>query len=358
MNSFVNFGLDLLTEGKPAYINFTKNLILEGTANLFSNERLTIEILESIVPEKEVIDACRKIKKHGYVLALDDFSFGPGMQSFIDLADIIKIDFRSTNTAQRKNIMDTIGKPNIKYLAEKVETYDEFAEARDCGFSLFQGYFFSKPHIVEGREIPGYKLTYLQILKEVNDPDASFDTLEHIVKRDVSLTYNLLRFINSAAFGFKVKIQSIRQALTLLGLVEFKRWVSLLVLSRMGEDKPEELLVNSMMRAKLCEFVASTVKMRDNHENLFLLGMLSNIDAFFDRPMREIVDELPLSDVIKQTLCGEKNRFQDVLQMMISYEKGSWDDWTRYLNLFDLDGKNFPEIYINTLDWVHKIFHR
>jgi c-di-GMP-related signal transduction protein len=356
MNSFVNFGLDLLTEGKPAYINFTKNLILGEIATLFPRERLTIEILENISPEQEVIDACKKLKKHKYVLALDDFAFSDGMQPFIDLADIIKIDFRTTTSEQRTKIMNTIGKDKIKYLAEKVETHEEFFEAKECGFSLFQGYFFSEPHIIEGREIPGYKLTYLQILKEVNDPDANFDTLEHIVKRDVSLTFNLLRFINSAAFGFKVKIQSIRQALTLLGLVEFKRWVSLLALSRMGEDKPEELLVSSMVRAKLCEFVASKVNMRDNHENLFLLGMLSSIDAFIDKPMIEIVEMLPLSDVIKQTLCGEKNQFQDVLQMMIAYEKGSWDEWAQYLHRFELDGNSFPEIYVNTLDWVHKIF--
>jgi c-di-GMP-related signal transduction protein len=356
MNSFVNFGLDVLTEGKPAFINFTKKLLLDETASLFPREWLTIEILETIAPDKDVVDSCRKMKKHGYVLALDDFTLSPGMKSFVDLADIIKIDFRATDTAQRRKIMTNIGKGKIKYLAEKVETHEEFSEAKENGFSLFQGYFFSKPHVVEGKAIPGYKLTYLQILKEVNDPDASFDTLEHIVKRDVSLTYNLLKFINSAAFGFKAKIQSIRQAITLLGLVEFKRWVSLLVLSRMGDDKPEELLVNSMVRAKLCEFAASKVNMRDNHDNLFLLGMLSNIDAFIDKPMKEIVENLPLSDMIKKTLCGDKTQFQDVLQMMISYEKGSWDEWTRYLEIFGLEESVFPEIYINTLDWVRKIF--
>lgn len=355
VNSFVHFGIDTVTCGKPAFINFTKNLILDGTADIFPRELLTVEVLENVVPDKDIITACKRMKNRGYTIALDDFTLMPGIEPLIEIADIIKIDFRAGTTASRAGMLDTIGRKRVKFLAEKIETHEEFEEAKRQGFSLFQGYFFSRPKIMEGRKIHGYKLTYLQILSEINDPDVSFETLEHIVKRDISLTYKLLRFINSAAFGFRVKITSIRQALTLLGLLEFKKWASLIALTSMGEDKPEELFVITMMRAKFCEFIASKTTLRDRSDNLFLLGMLSNIDAFLDTEMENIVPNLPLDDVIKDALCGKDGYINDILQSVIAYEKGSWDEWYMYLKKCGISGDIYPEIYANSVDWVKKI---
>jgi c-di-GMP-related signal transduction protein len=356
LNGFITFGLDLLTGGKPAFINFTTNLILDEAVIIFPRELITIEILENVAPSAEIIEACKKMKKHGYVIALDDFEYSPELQPLVDLADIIKIDFRLTDRAGRKRIMAKTGNSRIKFLAEKVETPEEYEDARAMGFTYFQGYFFSKPKIMQRQEIPGYKMNYLQVLNEINNPDVDFELLEHIVKRDMSMTYKLLRFINSAAFGFHVKIQSIRQALTLLGLAEFKKWASLVALSGLGDDKPEELLLNSMMRAKFCEFLASKVDMKDSMPDLFLLGMFSNIDAFIDRPIAEISAELPLSDDIRKALRGEKSRFRNVLDMVIAYEKADWEEWTRLLTVFNISGRDFPEIYLRSVDWVNKIF--
>lgn len=356
LNSFVTFGLDMLTGGKPAFINFTRNLIVDETAIIFPRELITIEILENVLPSLDVIDACKKMKKHGYIIALDDFEYTPELQPLVDLADIIKIDFRLSDRSERKRMMAKIGTGRIKFLAEKVETYEEYEDARAMGFTYFQGYFFSKPKVMQGQEIPGYKMNYLQVLKEINNPDVDFELLEHIVKRDMSMTYKLLRFINSAAFGFHVKIQSIRQALTLLGLTEFKKWASLVALSGLGDDKPEELLVSSMLRAKFCEFLASKVDMRDSTPDLFLLGMFSNIDAFIDRPIAEISSELPLSDDLRKALRGEQSRFRNVLDMVIAYEKADWEEWGRLLLLFKISGDDFPEIYLRSVDWVNKIF--
>lgn len=356
LHSFVTLGIDLITGGKPAFINFTRNLILDETAIIFPRELLAIEVLESIEPEHDIIEACKKIKKRGYLLILDDFEYRPELQPLVDLSDIIKIDFRSTKKSERPGVISRFNGSRIKLLAEKVESVEEFLEARELGFSYFQGYFFCKPNIIEGKEIPGYKLNYLQILREVNEPDVEFDTLEHIVKRDVSITYKLLRFINSAAFGFHAKIQSIRQALTLLGLIEFKKWVSLVALSGLGEDKPEELTVNSLMRAKLCEFIAAKMKIHNKGGDLFLLGMFSNIDAFIDLPMEGILSELPLSDEIKNALNGGSNQFRDILDTVIAYEKGDWERWAIHLSKLDIGQQEFPEIYASTVDWVNKIY--
>jgi EAL and modified HD-GYP domain-containing signal transduction protein len=356
LNGFITFGLDLLTGGKPAFINFTANLILDEAAIIFPRELITIEILENVAPSVDIIEACKKMKKHGYVIALDDFEYAPELQPLVDLADIIKVDFRLTDKSARKRLMAKIENGHLKFLAEKVETHEEYEEALEMGFSYFQGYFFSRPKIMQRQEIPGYKMNYLQVLNEINNPDIDFELLEHIVKRDMSMTYKLLRFINSAAFGFHVKIQSIRQALTLLGLAEFKKWASLVALSGLGEDKPEELLLNSMLRAKFCEFLASKVDMKESTPDLFLLGMFSNIDAFIDRPIEEISEELPLSDDFRRALRGEKSRFRNVLDMVIAYERADWDEWSRLLQYFKISGEDFPEIYVRSVDWVNKIF--
>lgn len=355
-DSFATFGIDLLSGGKPIFINFTRNLLLDQAAIIFPREILTVEILENITADRDVIEACRKVRNRGYMIALDDFEYRPELDALIEFADIIKVDFRISDAAERQRIIRKVGPDRVKFLAEKVETQEEFVSAMEMGFSLFQGYFFSKPHIVEGRSLPGNKLNYMQILRDINEPDADFDILEHIVKRDISLTFKLLRLINSAAFGFQAKIQSIRQALTLLGLIEFRKWASLMALSELGTDKPEELTVNSMMRAKFCEFLAAKVNLRDKRDDLFLLGMFSNIDAYIDLPMEEVVAGLPLSEEIKDALRGRKNPLRDTLEIVIAYERGDWDGWSDRIGRFGIPEKDFPEIYATTVDWVKKIF--
>lgn len=356
MHSFGTFGLDVLSGGKPVFINFTKNLILDEAAVIFPRELLAVEVLETVTVDDNVVKACSDMKKRGYILALDDFTYSPEMKPLIDIVDIIKVDFRMSDQQEREEILRLAGCRGIKFLAEKIETHDEFEKAKEMGFSYFQGYFFSKPHIIAGSEIPGYKHRYLEILRQVNDPDMEFETLEHVVKRDLSITYKLLKFINSAAFGFQVRIQSIRQALTLLGLNEFRKWVSLVALSEMGDDKPEELLVNSMMRAKFCEFIATKIKKGEKSPDLFLLGMFSHIDAIIDKPMSSVIDELPLTGEVKEALIGKENEFRDILDIVIAYEKGEWDLVANLLTRYGIDQNDFPEIYGNAADWVNKIF--
>ena len=356
LNSFIMLGLDPLTGGKLAFINFTKNLLLNEVATIFPRELLAVEVLENIEPDESVIEACKKMKKAGYLIVLDDFVFMPKFQPLIEIADIIKVDFRISNSDAIHSLLSRLSSSKIRFLAEKVETKEEFIMAKEVGFAYFQGYFFSKPHIISGREVPGYKLNYMQILREMNKAEADFDVLEHIIKRDMSLTYALLKFINSAFFGFSAKIQSIKQAITLLGMNEFKKWVSLIALTGMGNDKPEELMVNSLIRAKFCEFMARKTNMKDKSSDLFLMGMFSMIDAFIDRPMQEILGELPLSTPVKEALMGKENQFRDILDLVIAYEKGNWLIWGNYIKKLKLEESEFPDIYMSSIDWARKIF--
>jgi len=356
MNSFMTLGMDSLTGGKMAFINFTRNLLLKEVAAIFPKKLLGVEVLETIKPDEEVIDAIKKLRRAGYLIILDDFILKPGYDRLIDLSDIIKIDFKISNQRERETVLSSVNNPRIRFLAEKVETKQEFALAKDMGFSYFQGYFFSKPVIISRKDIPGYKLIYLQVLQAVNDPGVEFEQLEHIVKRDVSLTYKLLRFINSAAFGFHTRIQSIRQALTLLGMKEFKKWVSLIALNGMGDDKPEELVVSTMIRARFCELIAGPINRKNETSDLFLMGMFSLLDAFVDRPMEEIMAELPIAAPIKAAILGDENPYTDVLRLVISYESARWEEAQEYVNRLGLDEARCPDIYLSSLEWASRIF--
>jgi c-di-GMP-related signal transduction protein len=249
LDSFLVFDLNDLTRGKRAFLNFTERVLLSEVANSFPKNTIIIELLENIEPTPEIVAACAKLKSKGYLLALDDFQYHPRFKPLIQLADIIKVDFLITRgEKERQDIIKKSG-DRVIYLAEKVETLEEYNQAREMGYTYFQGYYFSRPVIVAGKEIPSHKLNLVQILKEIHQPEMDFIQLGNIIQRDVSLSYKLLRFINSAAFGIPNEIHSIRHALNLLGINEFKKWIPLVLLSQMGSDKPNELMINSLIRA-------------------------------------------------------------------------------------------------------------
>ena len=215
-NSVLIIGLDTLTRGRKAFINFTKNLLEQEVATTLPKDFLVVEILENIEPDEKVLESCRKLKDLGYLLALDDFVYDPKYDPFLELADIVKVDFLVTQGDERRKIVERLGHRGIKFLAEKVETREDFAMAQKYGYIYFQGYFFEKPVIVSGKDIPALKHTYIQLLREVNQPTLDIDKVENIIKEEVSLSYKLLRFMNSVAFGFRNEIRSIKQALVLL----------------------------------------------------------------------------------------------------------------------------------------------
>ena len=218
LDTLLLFGIEELTKGKKMFLNFSKKVLLSEVALALPKDTLVIELLETIEPLPEVVEVCRKLKKSGYMLALDDFQFLPEYRPLIDLTDIIKVDFLLTKGNERRTVIQKSGSGRIAYLAEKIENRDEFKIAVDMGYSYFQGFFFCKPVILSGRDVPSYKLNLLQVLKELNQPYMDVKKIENIIIRDVSLTYKLLRFINSAAFGMLREIRSVRHALNLLGL--------------------------------------------------------------------------------------------------------------------------------------------
>ncbi|HHT45782.1 MAG TPA: HDOD domain-containing protein [Firmicutes bacterium] len=355
-NSFLLIGLETLTRGKKAFINFTKNLLENDVATLLPNDTIVVEILQDIEPDENTLNACKKLKELGYLLALSDFCYNEKFLPLVELVDIIKINFLTTKKEEREAVVQRIGRERVNFLAEKVETMDEYIQAMKFGYSYFQGYFFSRPHILTGKDIPSFKIIYLKILQEINKPELDFDRLEEYIKMDVSLSYKLLKFINSLSFGFRNEIRSIKQALVLLGQKELSKWLSLIALKGIGDNKPDELIITAICRARFCELIAPRVGLKDRSSDLFLMGMFSLIDAFLDRPMADILPELPISNDIKHALLGGQSRFRDVYELITSYESGNWEQLARQALKLELEEKEVRECYLNSLYMSNKIF--
>ncbi len=355
-DTFLLFGIEKMTGGKKAYINFTRDVLLANYALLLPQKVVVIEILENINPDEEIQKACQKLKQSGYEIALDDFIDEKKFEPLLDFTNILKIDFTQTTPEVRQHMADTYGPTDIALLAEKVETRDEFEQAHEMGYNYFQGYFFSKPVIIKGKDIPAFKLNYLRIIREINKPDLDFESLEGIIKNEIALSYKLLRYLNSAFFGLRVKVSSIRQALALLGENEIKKWVTLVTLANMGQDKPDELVSTAIARGKFCELISPEIGFRDRSSDLFLLGLFSVIDAIIDRPLEEILSEISLVEDIEAALLGEENQLKKVYDLNLSYEKGEWKTVAELSSGLKLDEVKLPALYLEAVEWANEIF--
>jgi c-di-GMP-related signal transduction protein len=351
-NSFFSIGMSQLTAGKTAFINFPQSLLLKKIPMMFPSEKMMVEILEDVVASEQLISACTDIADAGYSLALDDFVFKNELQPLIDLADIIKIDFSLTPIDEIQKMVSRFKGNNIKLLAEKIETYEEFERALSMGFMYFQGYFFSKPEIISGKEIAPSKITLLQIVGEANKKDCSFERLEKLINRDVSISYKLLRYINSAFFKRAREISTIKNAIILLGEMEIKRFISMVATAELASEKPDELVRASIIRARFCELLGTYSQNGADISELFLMGLFSFIDAILDNKMEDIMQTLPLSRNIKQALLEEDGDLADYLKLVTSYEAANWETFSLIISKIKIDEKKIPEFYQDAVSWA------
>lgn len=350
-NSFIMIGAETLTRGKKAFINFTRNLLENQVATLLPKDIVVVEILEDVEPDESTLEACRTLKELGYTIALDDFIYDQRFRPFVELADIVKIDFMLTQGDERRTMLQDIDQTGrIKFLAEKVETQDDFKQALDCGYTYFQGYFFEKPLVLSGKDIPSSQHTLTQLMRETNKPVLDVNRIEEIMKRDVSLSYKLLKFMNSASFGFRSEIRSIRQALMLLGQKELMKWVTLVTMRTLGENKPEELLVTAVLRAYFYELMAPVVGLKDQSSDLFLMGLLSLMDVLLERPLTVVLEDLPVSADVKLALLGEEGKFRQVFDLMVTFERGEWERMGEIIGDLKVDKKLVAANYIKSLE--------
>ena len=353
-SSFMVIGICEITDGKKAFINFTTRLLKQQVATVFDSEIVVVEILEDVKVSKEIITACKYIKNKGYILALDDFVFSDEYLPLLKLADIIKVDFLNSSQQERKKIVDIATEMDIKLLAEKVETREEFQTALDLGYSYFQGYFFSKPKIIQGNDLPVYTVNHLQILEEINKKDVDVNKVAEVIGRDVSLSYKILKLINSAAFGVRNKVTSVKNALMLLGLKEVKKLLNIIVIRETANSKETEIIRLALIRAKFCEIVAEMIK-GENKEEYFMMGLFSLIDVLLNKEMEQALEQLPISNEIKFGLLGYQGLMNDVYELVLAYEKANWSKFSQKCIAIDLTERELANSYLNAIEWCNEI---
>ncbi len=355
-NSFYTFDFKSVIDNKKAFINFTEKLIKEEIATILPCEYVVIEILENIEPTEEFIIACKKLKEKGFILALDDFVFDKKYTKLIELVDIIKIDFTITKGDDRRKIFKvTKINKKIKFLAEKVENIDEYNEALELGYTYFQGYYFSKPIMLSGKNIPVNKENAFKIMKLINKEDFDFNDLEALIIKDVGLSYKMIKLINSSAYCIKNKVSSIKYAITLLGKKEIVKWLYVVLLNDLKGNKTNELIKVSLQRAKFCELICENSIYKDKKLFGYMVGLLSVIDAILDCPIELVVKDLYLVNEIKDGLINENDPLNIILNLTISYEKGQWEKVSHYTKIIEFDIEKMPKIYLESLEWAGNI---
>lgn len=351
-NTFLLIGIPTITEGKKAFINFSEEMLLKGYPSLFPKEITVVEVLETVGATPEVVQACEDLVEAGYVLALDDFLYEDRFLPLIKLARIIKFDIRQMSFAELERQAKVVSRYNVKLLAEKIETFEEFEAIKKLGFDLFQGYFFSRPQIVKGRDIPGVKLHYLQVLKVIQDEDYDFAELAKFVSRDVSLAYKLLKYANSAYFARSQKVESIEMAVAMLGQNTLRKWLSLMMLSYLADDKPSELLRLSAFRGTFCELIAYQLLDRRKEAGMYhTAGMFSLLPPMLDKAMEDILPELALPDIIQEALLAEAaTPLARTLALVKAYERGDWEKTISLAKKLTLDHDSLPLLYEQALE--------
>ena len=355
-NSFYEFEFKSVSDEKKVFINFTEKLITEEIATILPSNEVVIEILETIEPTDEVINACKKLKTRGFVLALDDFVFNKKYIELIKLIDIIKVDFMISKGEERRKIFDVLNiNKKIKFLAEKVETIDEYNEALNLGYSYFQGYYFSKPIIISAQSIPSNKHTALEIFKLVNTKDFEFSKLEALILKDVGLSYKLTKILKSSAYCVKSEIHSIKYAITFLGQKEIVKWLYVVLLNDLKGENTNELIKVSLQRARFCELICNTNGYNGKAFSAYMTGLFSVMDAILNCSMEVIIKDLYISDEVKDGLTKEGNIINSILKFSVSYGKGDWEEAMEYAEKLNLDMDKIPEIYLETLKWADDI---
>ena len=344
------FGIERLTSGRRAFVNCSREFLVRDYATLLPKDRVVIEILENTAPDADVVAACQRLKKSGYEIALDDFVDASEWGRLVDLADCIKVDFLKAPPELQARFCQEYKRRNIRMLAEKVETYADFERAREYDYSLFQGYFFSRPEILTRHDVPAYKLNYLRVLQAVNRPELDQDEITECIKAEASLSYRLLRYLNSPAFFLVTEVRSIPHALMLLGERGIRRWVSLVAIACMGEDKPQELLL--LPRARFCELLAPLADQERAASDLFLMGLLSAIDAILDMKMEDVLKELPVRSEIRGALLGEENALRGIYDVALHYQRAEWLQFQAAARQMAIPQEAVSELYVRSMEWA------
>jgi EAL and modified HD-GYP domain-containing signal transduction protein len=322
LDNAVIFGLERLSGGLPAFVNCTLEALTENLVEVLPPSMTVLEVLETLEPVPKLIGACRKLKDDGYRLALDDFTWATKFAPLVELADYIKVDFTLSSVQERQSLLKRMQGTTVTMIAEKVETLEEFNIACQEGFTLFQGYYFCRPFLLENKKIPSNRISHIEILQLLHSDEIDFRKLTSALKRDTSLTYRLLRLVNSPVYAMRQRVRSIEAALIAVGEDAFRRIAMLAITCELNSDQPMEILRMAFIRGRFCELAAGLCSLNSTEQ--YLLGMLSLLPVMLHVPMVTLVRELPLSDQVREALQGSANTEGILLRWVENHERGAW----------------------------------
>lgn len=348
-NTFIELGLDEIVGPHRAFINLTRGFLVNDWPLSFPRDRVVLEILEDIEPDEEVLAAVRRLKQEGFTIALDDFIFHERLRPLVELADLIKIDLMALEDGQLEEHVQALRGYPARLLAEKIETRDEFEQCKALGFDYFQGYFLSRPNVIQGREIPPNGLATVRLLARLQDPEVGAAELETLIGQDVGLSYKLLRYINSAFFALPRTVESIRQAVVYLGNQAIKTWATLLVFCGI-EDKPHELMTTAMLRARMCQLLAERTGQRQP-ETYFTVGLFSALEALLEAPLETVLEALPFSEDVRLALLKREGPYGAALNCVLAYEQADWER----VRCHDLPPAEITETYLDAARWADEV---
>ena len=325
-NIFFPFDFIEILGGKSGLINFTEKLLVQNVPLLLPKEHFIIEVLEDIEPSREVIAALSQLKKKGFTVALDDFAYHKKYEPMIDLCKIIKFDVMATPLDGLADIVAQIKSTrDIVLLAEKIETYNEFEQAREMGFDLFQGFFFARPQVLSAKAISAQQATKLRLINEVAKTDLDLKNIMALIKNDASVTFKLLKFVNSAYFSRPNSIDTVKDAITYIGTDELRKFISIVAISDLSESKPGELVRTSIIRARMCEGCGTLLNTGFSTDELFSLGLFSLMDAMLDCDMEDVLHHILFSEKMRNALLGQDKTFNLILNIVQGFERGEWN---------------------------------
>ncbi len=352
LDSSLLLGLENLCRGRKAFFNCTREVLIGGLYTILPQDLTVLEVLENISPDAEVIAACQRAKEIGYQLALDDFLPSPAWEPLVEIANILKVDLQIISPEQRAEILRVSARYRTTLLAEKVETAEEFRSALSEGYKYFQGYYFCRPAMLEAREIPPNQGNHIRLFAALNQPQFDLIAIERIVKSEPSLSYRLLRRLNSVTFGFRDRITSIRHAVMLLGEREFRKWAMVSAVGVAANGQPPEVIADCLARARFCEILSPLTEVSAG--DAFFAGMLSRFDAVLALPLPLILEQLPLSSDLKAGLTGGSNAIGQLLHIAEQYERCEWQSCRNAAGAWKLTERDLSLAYLESIRWAEE----
>lgn len=350
-NSYINIGMENLIEDKIGFINFDQTLINNEIPKLLNKDKVVIEVLETVIPDRKIMSNLINLKREGYTLALDDFTLEYQYMKTVPLYDIIKVDFIQTGLSGAEEIIKRFSNGKNKFLAEKVETAEEYNKAYELGYDYFQGYFFSKPQVVKSKSTSGIKYQYLRIKEEMQKEEPDFGEIERIIESDVDMSYKILKLVNT--FSLTSEVSSIRHAISILGLKEIDKWLNFIMLQNFTKEKPSELVKMSVIRSKFAELIAMNSNKRNQRYQASLIGLFSLIDAILGKTKEEVLSEIPMTEDVKKAIMLDKSStLYPIMDIILSYEEAEWDKIDEISKEIQLDVNKVPELYLQAIKWA------